>query len=310
MQGATRQWQRWLGTNNKHGQRNEDNERQNRGRRLEPLGRGRSRTAPPHTGTSRRSCTARRARPRRRRTCSGVEVSQRRQNSPAGRGRSPRTLRDGARQSSLYLRNRPCGRIAHHRRRRLPLCGRNVAHGWSALNAVFIQVDSTPNPLTRKFSLGVHLTDAPYEVASLPRVPDVLVPLFGVGIAAIFVGRDYLSLTVEDEAMWPELQVRAREVITETAGDFTSLSRPETADVSDDPLVAKIRGLLDSHIRPAVAHDGGDIRFHSFDDKGVLHLKMSGACAGCPSSPATLKLGIRNLMRSYVPEVRDVEAVA
>lgn len=178
------------------------------------------------------------------------------------------------------------------------------------MNAVFIQVDSTPNPLTRKFSLGVHLTDAPYEVASLPRVPDVLVPLFGVGIAAIFVGRDYLSLTVEDEAMWPELQVRAREVITETAGDFTSLSRPETADVSDDPLVAKIRGLLDSHIRPAVAHDGGDIRFHSFDDKGVLHLKMSGACAGCPSSPATLKLGIRNLMRSYVPEVRDVEAVA
>lgn len=178
------------------------------------------------------------------------------------------------------------------------------------MSAFFIQTENTPNPLTRKFVIGFHLTDSPYEVASLDTVPEVLNPLFAIGVASVFVGRDYLSLTIEDATLWPELQANARQVITDASDALKTLSRSETTDATDDPVVERIKGLLDTHIRPAVAHDGGDVRYHSFDDKGVLHLEMSGACSGCPSSTATLKLGIRNMMRHFVPEVRDVEAVA
>ncbi|MCZ7862796.1 NifU family protein [Agrobacterium salinitolerans] len=178
------------------------------------------------------------------------------------------------------------------------------------MSELFIQIENTPNPLTRKFVLGFDVTDAPYEVASLDTVPDVLRPLFSIGVASIFVGRDYLSLTIEDAVLWPDLQADARQVITNSAEALKTLSRSEATDVTDDPVVERIKGLLDTHIRPAVAHDGGDVRYHSFDDKGILHLEMSGACSGCPSSTATLKLGIRNMMRHFVPEVLDVEAVA
>jgi Fe-S cluster biogenesis protein NfuA len=106
------------------------------------------------------------------------------------------------------------------------------------------------------------------------------------------------------------VQNDARTVIAAAADALKSLSRKEAEDGDDNPVVSKIKGLLETHIRPAVAHDGGDVRFHSFDDKGVLHLEMAGACSGCPSSAATLKQGIRNMMRHFVPEVRDVEAVA
>jgi Fe-S cluster biogenesis protein NfuA len=178
------------------------------------------------------------------------------------------------------------------------------------MSEAFIQIDTTPNPLTRKFLLGFHLTDSPYELASLDTVPEVLRPLLGIGVASIFVGRDYLSLTIADEALWPEVQTKARQLITDAADAMKTLSRSETTVVSDDPVVERIKGLLDTHIRPAVAQDGGDVRYHSFTDRGVLRLEMSGACSGCPSSSATLKLGIRNLMRHFVPEVNDVEAVA
>jgi Fe-S cluster biogenesis protein NfuA len=175
---------------------------------------------------------------------------------------------------------------------------------------VFIQIEGTPNPLTRKFSFGIHLTDTPYEVSAQEGGPDALASLLQTGVASIFVGRDYLSLTVADEAAWPDVQALARQAITDGAEELGSLSRSETIEASTDPVVTRIMELLDTHIRPAVAHDGGDVRFHSFDGNGVLHLEMVGACAGCPSSTATLKLGIRNMMRHFVPEVQDVEAVA
>jgi len=175
---------------------------------------------------------------------------------------------------------------------------------------LIIQIEGTPNPLTRKFSFGVHLTDTPYEVSARDVVPDALAPLFQTGIASVFVGRDYLSLTVGNEAAWTDVQAPARQAIVDGAAALGSLSRSDSLETSGDPVVTRIIELLDTHIRPAVAHDGGDVRFHSFDDNGVLHLDMVGACAGCPSSTATLKLGIRNMMRHFVPEVQDVEAVA
>lgn len=175
---------------------------------------------------------------------------------------------------------------------------------------LFIQIENTPNPLTRKFVVGFHLTDTPYEVSSQDTATDVLRPLFDIGVTSIFVGRDYLSITIADAVLWPDLQANARQMITAAADALKTLSRSETSDTSDDPVVERIKRLLDTHIRPAVAYDGGDVRYHSFDDKGVLRLEMSGACSGCPSSSATLKLGIRNMMRHFVPEVRDVEAVA
>jgi Fe-S cluster biogenesis protein NfuA len=177
------------------------------------------------------------------------------------------------------------------------------------MKELFVRIEPTPNPLTKKFSFDVHLTDSPYEIASAASAPEALAPLFSNGVASIFVGRDYLSLTVADEDDWVAAQKDARAIIVASAGKLAGLSRREAVQSESDPVVSKIKELLETHVRPAVANDGGDVRFHSFDDKGVLHLEMVGACSGCPSSTATLKHGIRNMMRHFIPEVQDVEAV-
>ncbi|MBY3432628.1 NifU family protein [Rhizobium laguerreae] len=175
---------------------------------------------------------------------------------------------------------------------------------------MFVRIDPTPNPLTRKFSFDVHLTDSPYEITRAESAPEALGPLFAAGVVSVFVARDYLSLTVADENRWPDVQKDARTAIAGAAEALASLSRREEAESGNDPVTSKIKGILETRIRPAVANDGGDVRFHSFDEKGVLHLEMAGACSGCPSSSATLKHGILNMMRHFVPEVLDVEAVA
>jgi Fe-S cluster biogenesis protein NfuA len=174
---------------------------------------------------------------------------------------------------------------------------------------IAIQIEETPNPLTRKFSFGTQLTDNPYEVSTPDGAPALLARFLKTGAVSVFVGRDYISLTVADATSWPDIEILARVVIEEEAESFSTLSRAATTEESDDPIITRIKELLDSHIRPAVSHDGGDVRFHSFDAAGVVHLEMIGACAGCPSSTATLKVGIRNMMRHFVPEVQDVEAV-
>jgi Fe-S cluster biogenesis protein NfuA len=178
------------------------------------------------------------------------------------------------------------------------------------MKELIVRIEPTPNPLTKKFSFDVHLTDSPYEISDVASAPDALAALFKIGVVSIFVGRDYLSLSVADENSWIDVQNDARATISASADALANLSRQDTVENDSNPVVSKIKELLETHVRPAVANDGGDVRFHSFDDKGVLHLEMVGACSGCPSSTATLKHGIRNMMRHFIPEVQDVEAVA
>lgn len=173
-----------------------------------------------------------------------------------------------------------------------------------------IKAEPTPNPRVMKFSLGRKLTEEPYEVALEGPLPNSLEPLFGMGATTVFVGGDYLSVGITTAEEWEALAPRIISELGKIGEEDKSLWRTAAAETANDPVVTKITALLDSHIRPAVARDGGDVRFHSFDDKGVLRLEMVGACAGCPSSTATLKQGIRNMMRHFVPEVVDVEAAS
>lgn len=139
--------------------------------------------------------------------------------------------------------------------------------------------------------------------------------LFDVdGVKSVFYGADFVAVTKEDAFDWADLKTFILGVLFE---QFSLHSQPLLLSDSDgsesigeeSDTVKKIRELLDTRVRPAVARDGGDIVFHSFD-KGILFLQMRGACSGCPSSTMTLKMGIENMMRHFVPEVLEVRAVA
>jgi Fe-S cluster biogenesis protein NfuA len=182
--------------------------------------------------------------------------------------------------------------------------------------AMFIQTEQTPNPATLKFLPGrtvmakgtAHFAHAESAVAS-----PLALRLFEIeGVTAVFFGADFVSVTKDDGLEWYVLKPSILGVLMEhmTAGlpiieETADASVPET---DDDEVVTQIKDLLDTRVRPAVAMDGGDIIFHGFEE-GVVYLQMQGACQGCPSSTATLKMGVENLLRHYVPEVARVEAV-
>ncbi len=183
---------------------------------------------------------------------------------------------------------------------------------------MFIQTEATPNPASLKFLPGQAVLgdgtaqfDSPEEAAA--RSP-LAARLFRVeGVAAVFLGADFVSVSKADGADWAVVKPMVLGAIMDhyTAGDAvvveTSGSESDATE-ADSPVVRQIRELLDTRVRPAVAQDGGDIIFHDFRD-GVVFLHMRGACSGCPSSTATLKHGIENMLRHYVPEVEAVEAV-
>jgi Fe-S cluster biogenesis protein NfuA len=137
--------------------------------------------------------------------------------------------------------------------------------------------------------------------------------LFGLsGVAGVFLGADFITVSKDQEADWFELKPVVLGAIMEhfTAGAPVILGNAEDAlgGDEDDEVVQQIKELLETRVRPAVAQDGGDILFHSYED-GVVYLHMQGSCSGCPSSTATLKAGIENMLRHYVPEVQEVRAV-
>nr|WP_250808618.1 NifU family protein [Neorhizobium tomejilense] len=175
-----------------------------------------------------------------------------------------------------------------------------------------VSVEATPNPLVKKFSLGVTLVKTPFDATELAMDVPGLARLLEAGAVSIFVGQDYLAVGVADAHEWATLLAPVREAIADNADALVAFAAARDQDavdaVTNDPVVARIINLLDNKIRPAVAHDGGDVRFRAFRD-GVLELEMAGACSGCPSSAATLKLGVLNMMRYFVPEVRDVVSV-
>ena len=186
---------------------------------------------------------------------------------------------------------------------------------------MFIQTEPTPNPATLKFLPGEEvmgrLGTANFVKSDEAVKSPLARKLFEVdGIAGVFLGGDFITITKDDSKDWQTLKPQVLGGIMEhyTSGQSVldqnsdAATGASTAAEGDNELVSQIKELLDTRVRPAVAQDGGDIVFHKFED-GVVYLEMHGACAGCPSSTATPKMGIENMLRYYVPEVQAVEPV-
>jgi Fe-S cluster biogenesis protein NfuA len=184
---------------------------------------------------------------------------------------------------------------------------------------LFIQTEETPNPATLKFLPGRDVMSA--GTADFPNrdaaaASPLAQRLFALAdVAAVFLGADFVTVTKAPTAEWQVLKPAILGAIMEHYTSDEPVMREAVGpahaagDGENDEVVAQIVELLDTRVRPAVAMDGGDIVFHGFED-GVVFLTMQGACAGCPSSTATLKMGIENLLRHYIPEVEEVQAVA
>ena len=189
---------------------------------------------------------------------------------------------------------------------------------------MFIQTEATPNPATLKFLPGrpvlehgtLDLRD-PAEAAKSPLAER----LFGIaGINGVFFGSDFIAVSKSD-GEWPQLKPAILGAIMEhfmsgapllSAGETAASAQgdeDEFFEPSDADTVATIKDLIETRVRPAVANDGGDITFRGFRD-GVVYLDMKGACAGCPSSTATLRHGIQNLLKHYIPDVVEVRPMA
>ena len=184
---------------------------------------------------------------------------------------------------------------------------------------MFIQTEPTPNPASLKFLPGRMVlasgTASFAEPAAAERSP-LARQLFRIeGVAGVFLGHDFVTVTKDDAADWYALKPAILGVIMDvyTRGeaviDEGFAATPEsTAAEDDDEIVGQIKELIDTRVRPAVAQDGGDIIYHGFED-GIVYLHMQGSCAGCPSSTATLRSGIENLLKHYIPEVTEVRSV-
>lgn len=179
---------------------------------------------------------------------------------------------------------------------------------------MFIQTEATPNPSTLKFipeqTIMAQGTANFNDKQSAARSP-LATRLFGVdGVDSIFLGSDFITVTKEDARDWQVLKPMILEALMNHFNSGESVLKEEEADANavgeeDDAIVKQIKELLETRVRPAVAQDGGDIIFHKFED-GIVYLTMMGACSGCPSSGATLKHGIENMLRYYIPEILEV----
>ncbi len=185
---------------------------------------------------------------------------------------------------------------------------------------MFIQTEATPNPATLKFIPGRSVLSsgtAEYRDRGDADQSPLATRLFDIdGVTGVFFGSDFISVT-KGETDWQHLKPAilgaimehymsgAPVVTTDEGNDVTE----GNYDPADEEIVSTIKELLETRVRPAVAQDGGDITFHGFRD-GIVYLQMRGACSGCPSSTATLRHGIENLLRHFCPEVQEVQAVA
>ena len=186
---------------------------------------------------------------------------------------------------------------------------------------MFIQTEATPNPATLKFLpgqtvLGTGTADFP-SADSAGNSP-LARRIFAIeDVTGVFLGGDFVTVTKNEGAEWDVIKAPILGAIMEhyqsgapvMTEDHQATSGHADHDGEDGEIVGQIKELLDTRVRPAVAQDGGDITFHGFD-RGIVYLHMQGACAGCPSSTLTLKMGIENLLRHYIPEVVEVRPVA
>ncbi|MBV5266134.1 NifU family protein [Pinisolibacter aquiterrae] len=184
---------------------------------------------------------------------------------------------------------------------------------------MFIETEVTPNPATLKFVPGRKVLgegSREFRSAAEAAASPLAARLFGIsGVTAVFFGADFVSVT-KDGPEWQHLKPAILGAIMEFFMSGAPLlveadtAQAETAySDADARIVATVKQLLDERVRPAVAGDGGDITFHSWED-GIVYLTMRGACSGCPSSTATLRNGVQNLLKHFIPEVREVRAVS
>ena len=180
---------------------------------------------------------------------------------------------------------------------------------------MFIETETTPNPATLKFLPGRTVMEqgtANFADADAATRSPLALRLFGLdGVTQVFFGADFVSVSKADETSWSELKPAVLGALVDhfASGEvlLTGAAEP-MAEEEDDEVVSQIKELIETRVRPAVAADGGDIIFEAFTD-GVVYLQMHGSCSGCPSSTATLKAGIENMLRHYIPEVVEVRAV-
>lgn len=184
---------------------------------------------------------------------------------------------------------------------------------------MFIQTEETPNPATLKFLPGRPVMTsgtANFTTSEAARISPLAERLFSLSdVQGVFLATDFITITKSGDGDWYRLKPAILAVIMEhfTAGRPVLLANAMGSSAADgqedeDEIVAQIKELLETRVRPAVAQDGGDIIFHDFED-GIVYLHMQGSCSGCPSSTATLKAGIENMLRHYIPEVVEVRAV-
>ena len=184
-----------------------------------------------------------------------------------------------------------------------------------------IDVEETPNPETRKFLPGCDVSpEGPLafpDAQSAERSPFALKLFEHSGVASVFLGYDFVSVTKKADISWSSIENNVQNLIQTAFKEKLAIWQSNnTESVSQESPLAKegtierdIQDLLNQRVRPFVAQDGGDITFERFED-GVVYLKMRGACQGCPSATATLKQGVENMLRHFIPEVKSVESVA
>ncbi len=179
---------------------------------------------------------------------------------------------------------------------------------------MFIQTEVTPNPNSLKFLPGKNVSNSgPYEITNKDQINNELVKniLSVNGVEGVFLGKDFISVNKSEQIKWDEI----KHIVTSFINDFYSDGKEFVIDEnikeedSDlDEIEQKIVKILDQKIRPAVARDGGDIKFKEYKD-GIVKVQLQGSCSGCPSSTMTLKQGVQNLLCHYLPEVKEVIAI-
>ena len=179
---------------------------------------------------------------------------------------------------------------------------------------MFVQTEVTPNPNSLKFLPGKKVSNSgPYEITNKDNIQNELVRniLSINGIEGIFLGEDFISVNKNENVKWEEI----KHIVISLINDFYADGREfvidenikeENSDLNE--IEEKIVKILEQKIRPAVARDGGDIKFKEFKD-GVVKVQLQGSCSGCPSSTMTLKQGVQNLLCHYIPEIKQVEAI-
>lgn len=194
------------------------------------------------------------------------------------------------------------------------------------MGRMFIETETTPNPATLKFLPGEQVMAAgtrEFTSHDEAQASPLAQALFDLGdVTGVLFGRDFVSVTAAPGVNWADLKPQVVSLLLDHfvsqaplfagghAGDI-AVPAEDDGGIEDDPadadIVAQIKDLIETRVRPAVANDGGDIIYRGFRE-GVVFLKMQGACSGCPSSTATLKNGIESLLKHYVPEVTEVRA--